>query len=84
MGKDLTGPHYNTSCESVSKLAKRAKSNLFGADEKDTKSITGDLSKSEDEEEDEKEAAGAMNKAEREAKNGNSTGNNTEEEVGVS
>jgi len=45
MGKDLTGPNYDTSYkpESIEKLAKRAKSRLFGADKNDIKSITADL-----------------------------------------
>jgi len=45
MGKDLTGPNFNTSheSESVEKLAKRAKANLFGADQNDIKSIAADL-----------------------------------------
>jgi hypothetical protein len=84
MGPDLSGPHFNTSCETIDKLAKRAKANLFGADANDTKSIAADLMKDEDDEEEEKAAAGAMTKAEKEAKNSNTTGNNTEEDVGVS
>ena len=38
MGPDLTGPNFNQSQEeTVEVLAKRAKHNLFGADESDTK-----------------------------------------------
>jgi len=42
------------------------------------------LLKDEDQEADEKAAEGALNKAERDAKNSNTTGNNSEDEVGVS
>lgn len=49
MGPDLTGPNFNqTEVETVDVLAKRAKHNLFGADETDTKSITESLTKDED------------------------------------
>lgn len=70
MGPDLTGPNFNQSdVNTVEVLAKRAKHSMFGADEADTKSITEDLKKDEDQEADEKEASEAMNKEERDAKN---------------
>lgn len=49
MGPDLTGPNFNQSeKETVEVLAKRAKKNLFGADDSDTKSIVSDIVKTED------------------------------------
>lgn len=53
MGPDLTGPNFNQPGP-VEELAKRAKTNMFPADEQDTKSITESLLKDEDKEEEEK------------------------------
>lgn len=84
MGPDLTGPNFNQPGP-VEELAKRAKTNMFPADEQDTKSITESLLKDEDKEEEEKLAAGAMDKSEREAKNNITVSQNTTfEDVGVS
>ena len=70
MGPALTGPNFNQSQElTVEVLAKRAKQNLFGADESDTKSLVNDITKTEEEEADEKDAANALDKREREAQN---------------
>lgn len=91
MGKDLSGPNFNnyddknkTNNDTVENMAKRAKKALFTADEDDIKSIAKDLMKDPEEADDLNAAAGAMNKAERDAKNTNSSGNFTEAEVGVS
>jgi len=85
MGADLTGPNFNQSEEeTVGVLAKRAKHNLFGADESDTKSIVTDILKTDEQETDQKDAQGAMNKAERQAKNNATTGESSFEEDGVS
>ena len=84
MGPDLTGPNFNQSQEeTVEVLAKRAKHNLFGADDSDTKSLVNDITKTEEEEADEKDAADALDKREREAQN-SGKGAQSEEEVGVS
>jgi len=84
MGPDLTGPNFNQPGP-VEELAKRAKTNMFPADEQDTKSITESLLKDEDKEEEDKLAAGAMDKSEREAKNNITVSQNTTfEDVGVS
>jgi hypothetical protein len=84
MGPDLTGPNFNQPGP-IEELAKRAKTNMFPADEQDTKSITESLLKDEDKEEEEKLAAGAMDKSEREAKNNITISQNTTfEDVGVS
>lgn len=81
MDKDLSGPNFNQSeVETVEALAKRAKKRLFGATKNDTK----DIAKSLLEGDEQKGAEEPLNKAEREAKNSNTTGNLTEGEVGVS
>lgn len=65
-------------------LAKRAKHSLYGADESDTKSIVTDILKTEEQETDQKDASGAMDKADRQAKNNVTKGDSNFEEVGVS
>jgi hypothetical protein len=49
MGPELTGPNFNQSdVNTVEALAKRAKHQMFGADEEDTKNLTEGLLKDED------------------------------------